>query len=320
MPQFLVIGCGSIGKRHLRNLLHLGVRDLLAYDPREDRRKEVVGELGVAVTADLDGAYDSGVGVAYVCSPPSLHVTQALQAAKFGCHLFIEKPLADSLAGVEQLLATIKERRLISLVGCNFRFHPGLQGAKALMREGVIGRALFARAQFGQYLPDWHPWEDYRQGYSAQRHLGGGVVLDRIHELDYLRWLLGEVDSISGFVGKVSRLETDTEDLAELILRFQSGAVASIHVDYLRRTYECSCEIVGEDGTIEWSFQDHSVRWYRAAEKCWHARQWVNYDVNTMYVEQTRHFLACLRGEAQSACDASDGSRVLALALQARGS
>ena len=239
-------------------------------------------------------------------------------AAREGCHLFIEKPVAHALEGVDELREEVRTRGLATLVGCNFRFHPGLRHVKTLLEDDAIGTVVSARAQFGQYLPDWHPWEDYRLGYSAQKSLGGGVTLDRIHEIDYLRWLLGDVTEVCAMIGRLSHLEIDTEDTAEILLRFASGAFASIHLDYVRRTYDCSLEIVGEEGTVHWSYQDHRVRWRLAGQDSWQVLEWPGYDGNDMYVDELRHFLRVLGGEESSELDAAEGARVLAIAWAAK--
>lgn len=313
--RFLVIGCGSIGQRHLRNLRRLGVEDILAMEVRKERRQEVEKQFGVPVFADLHSALGREPQVALVCTPTNFHLENALAAAGAGCHLFIEKPLAGSLSGLPELLAEIERRHLLTLVGCNFRFHPGLLHVKALLETGGIGTVVAARAQFGQYLPDWHPWEDYHQGYSAQRVLGGGVVLDRIHELDYLRWLLGDINEVCAMVGHLSHLELDTEDTAEILVRFVSGGFGSIHLDYVRRTYDCRLEIIGDAGTIQWCYQENFVRWYLALEGLCHSLEWPLYDGNEMYLEEMRHFLRVLQGQEPSKQDAVEGARVLALAL-----
>jgi len=316
--RFLIIGCGSIGKRHLGNLKQLGVQDIIAFDIRPERRQEVQQRFGVPVFAELSAALDQNPGAAVVCTPTSLHLPHALAAAQANYHLFIEKPIADSLEGIEELLAEVRRRRLVTFVQCNFRFHPGLRLVKSLLEEEKIGRVVSARAQFGQYLPDWHPWEDYRQSYSARKDLGGGVILDRIHEIDYLRWLLGEVTEVFAVMGHLSHLEVDTEDVAEIFLRFATGTLGSIHLDYVRRTYDCSLEIIGDEGIIRWRYQDHLLSWYLAKESQWYSRQWPRYEGNMMYLEAMRNFLRALQGEEASAQDAAEGVRVLAIALAAK--
>jgi predicted dehydrogenase len=318
--RFLVVGCGSIGKRHLGNLLKIGVKDILAFDPVETRRNEIRNDFGVEVVHDFESALEDGVRHVLICSPTSLHLAQSITAARSGCNLFIEKPVSDRLDGVEGLIREVGKRRLQSLVGCNFRFHPGLIKVSALLGANVIGNVVSARAQFGQYLPDWHPLEDYRTGYSARKKLGGGVVLDRVHEIDYIQWLLGEAESVTAMISRRSHLEIDTEDIAEILIGFKNGAVGSIHLDYVRRTYDCSLEIIGDEGTIQWCYQDNRVRWYVAEEKAWHELSWPKYDGNDMYVEEMKHFIKMLNNEEPSQSDVQNACRVLKIAMAAKRS
>jgi predicted dehydrogenase len=318
--RFLLAGCGSIGKRHLDNLRRLGINDVLAFDPREDRRAEVRDRWQVETTEDFAGSLRRDVGVVLVCPPTSLHVPMALEAARAGCHLFIEKPISHDGPSCSPLLQEIEHRNLRSLVGCNFRFDRGLREAKRLIEEGALGNIVSARAQFGQYLPDWHPWEDYRQSYSAKREMGGGVLLDRIHEIDYTCWLLGKVNEVAALTGRLSHLEIDSEDVAEILLKFESGAMASVHMDYVRRSYDCSLEVTGDQGTLRWSYQNRTLEWYTAAERRWRKLDWPEVDVNDMYLAQMRHFLAVLGGSEPSEQEAADAYYLLTVAMAVKRS
>jgi predicted dehydrogenase len=319
--RFLVVGCGSIGKRHIKNLVSLNAGEILAFDTRADRRHEVRSQLGVATMDEPEELWEYNPDVAIIATPTSTHVQFALQAAEHQCHFFVEKPLSDRLEGTRQLLDIAKKNNLVTLVGCNMRFHPGLKRVKRLLEEGAVGRVVAARAEVGQYLPDWHPWEDYRDSYSARRDLGGGIILDATHEIDYLRWMLGEAEAVSCFAGRLSCLEIDTEDTAAIIIRFVSGAIGEIHMDYVQRLYTRSCQIIGDEGTIHWDYTTGEVRWYCAATKKWHgfpdARDW---EPNKMYVDEMKHFLKCLAGEEKPALDVFEAIRVLEIALLAKTS
>ncbi len=319
MGPFLIVGCGSIGKRHLRNLSHLGVKNIVVFDQNETRREEAAKQWSVETTDSLEAGLE-GASVALICTPTHLHACGALAAARAGCHLFIEKPLAHDLEDVQLLLDEIVQRNLHTLVGCNYRFHPAMRELKRLVTEGAAGRIVSARAQFGQYLPDWHPWEDYRQGYSACREMGGGVVLDRIHELDLMRWLMGEVTEVCALTGRLSSLEIDSEDTAEMLLHFQSGALGSVHVDYVRRDYDCRLEIVGEESTLQWCYPKHAVSWYAGRDRMSRRMEWPNYDANDMYLDQMRHFLAVIEGHEPAAQTVCDARRLLEIALAAKRS
>jgi predicted dehydrogenase len=319
--KLLVVGCGSIGKRHLRNLKKIAAGELLAFDTAPERRAEVEKEYGAEISDDFNEALSRKPDAALVCTPTSLHMEFALEAARHGCHLFIEKPISHTLEGVDDLINIIKEKGLIALVGCNFRFHWGMKLVRKLLDEGKIGRALGARAEFGQYLPDWHPWEDYRRGYSANRSMGGGILLDAIHEIDYIHWLAGGISAVSALSGKLSSLEIDTEDTAEILLRGGGGVIASVHMDYVRRDYHRRCELVGEKGTLEWSFHENLVRLFDAETKAWQTfTPEGTYDVNDMYVAEMEHLLRCVRGEETPALGAEEAKAELEIVLAAKES
>lgn len=319
-PRILVIGCGSIGKRHLGNLAALGAGELLAFDERPDRRQEARSQFGIETPERLEEAWARRPDAAIIAVPTSLHVPLAVDAASHGCHLFIEKPLSHTLDGVDRLLDIVRERRLVTLVGCNLRFHPGLQKVKALLQDRAAGRVVAARVAAGQWLPDWHPEEDYRRGYSATRALGGGIILDAIHELDYIRWLLGDVETVACFAGKLSRLEIETEDTAAILLRFAGGTLGEVHLDYVQRAYHRTCQIIGDAGTIHWDYAG-DVRWFSAAAREWRAfPPPVGWEWPQMYVDEMRHCLRCWAGEERPALDAAEGRRVLEVAVAAKES
>lgn len=322
MQRVLIVGFGSIGRRHAQNLQTLGGRELSVCDTDHLRRVEAHQMVGPATFERLEAALDHGPAVVFVCTPPSSHVPIALEAARRGCHLFIEKPLTHDLtAETITLLDEVRRRRLVALVGCNMRFHPGLRTVKSLVDAGSIGRVVAARVEVGQYLPDWHPWEDYRQMYSARRDLGGGVLLDAVHEIDYIRWILGEVEAVVCIAGKLSHLEIETEDTAALLLRFVSGAIGEVHMDYVQRAYSRTCHIIGEEGTIRWDYSAGEVRWYSAATDAW--RVFANpagWEPNQMYLDEVRHLFDCLAGEAYPEQDIHNAAIVVRIALAARRS
>lgn len=319
--KFLVSGCGSIGKRHIRNLKALKAGQIIAHDVKIEQCREVEREYGIKAYSELEEALAEKPDVALICTPSSLHITPALRAAVNGCHLFIEKPLSHSLDGVAELIEIVNQKGLLTLVGCNMRFHPAMIIMKELLDKRVIGKVICIRVQAGQYLPDWHPGEDYRQGYSARKKLGGGVILDGIHEIDYVRWFLGEASQVFCFSGKLSSLEIETEDTAEIFLNFKTGAIAEIHLDYIQRAYARSCQIIGEEGTILWDMNEGQVKCYSAANKEWQVfPQKPDYEINQMYVEEMRHFLLCLEGKVKPAQDISSAKKVLEIALAAKDS
>lgn len=318
--RILIVGCGSIGMRHLRNLRGLGVVDLAVCDPVAERRERASRECGARAYETLESALEGGADVAFITTPPHLHIPLAMQAARAGCHLFIEKPLSHTEEGLDDLAALARRKNLISMVGCNMRFHHGPAAIKKLLDDGAIGRVISAILDAGQYMPDWHPGEDYRRLYSAQRALGGGVVLDGIHEIDYARWLFGEVAEVFCYGGHLSRLDVDVEDSANILLNFQAGFSAIIHVDYIQRAYARSCKVIGEEGTIHWDITAQ-MRWFSAETKQWHViAPPPGYDINDMYVQEAAYFLECAQNGRQTMADLDEASRVTRIALAVKRS
>jgi predicted dehydrogenase len=316
-----VVGCGSIGARHLRNLAVLGCDDLVAIDPDVERRTTAAAAVGARTAPTLEAALADGASVVLVTSPTHLHLAHARLAVDAGADLFVEKPLAASLDGLDELIAAADAHGTTALVACNLRFHPGLQRAHELVAAGAIGRIVSARFEFGSWLPDWRPAQDYRAGYAARRDSGGGVVLDAIHELDYARWLLGDVESVACFAGKLSSLELETEDVAAILLRFASGAIGEVHLDYVQRAYRRACRLVGEEGTLTWDFGTGETRVYEPERGDWWSFAAPDgWSVNDMYVAELAHFLACLDCEVAPAQSLRDGRRALEIALAALAS
>ncbi len=324
--KILIAGLGSIGRRHLRNLQALGERDILLYRTRRSSLPD--SDLGdFPVVTDLNAALDQRPAAAIITNPTALHLEVAIPAARAGCHLLIEKPISHNMANVPALRQAVQQGGGQVLVGFQFHFHPGLRQAADWIAAGAIGRPLSARAHWGEYLPNWHPWEDYRQGYSARSDLGGGVILTLSHPLDYLRWLLGEVDCLWALTGHLGDLEIDVEDTAEIGLRFRNGALGSVHLDYNQRPPAHTLEVIGTRGTLRWDNSDGSAALYDAGRGEWQrvspAKQ-LNlnrpFERNDLFLAEMRHFLALACGEVQPACSLEDGIVALRLALAAQAS
>jgi predicted dehydrogenase len=318
MMKVLVVGSGSIGRRHMRNLRSLGIQHLAACDLDPERLTPMIGELGVRAFPDFKEALVTIMPDAvFVCTPPVLHIDQAMQAIDAGAHVFIEKPLSHSLVGVDELIGEMRARGRVVQVGYNLRFHPGLQKIKELVDLGTIGQILWARVEVGQYLPDWRPWQDYRQSYTARRDLGGGIILDASHELDYIIWLLGRPTEVTCMAGKVSDLEVDVEDCATVLLRFASGAHADVHMDFVQRGYARSCKLAGEQGTIIWNYSAHRIQVYQAETDSWETMAY-DFDSNDMYVAEVQHFLDCVDQAVTPLADLEQAKTVLKVALAAK--
>jgi predicted dehydrogenase len=310
----LIVGLGSIGRRHLANLQALGV-EVVLHRTGLGRREAYLPD--VAIETDLEAALRRRPAAAIICNPSALHVPAALAAARAGCPLFLEKPVSHSMDGISELQGEIERHRLTAAVGFQFRFHPTLRQIREWIAVGEIGDVVSIRAHWGEYLPDWHPGEDYRQSYSARRDLGGGVILTLCHPFDYVRWLAGDVVQVSAIAGRGSGLELDVEDVAQIALRFASGAVGAISLDYAERPASHQIHVVGRRGSIHWSGRD-GVAWLHAGTRTLAVPPPRGFSRNDMFVAEMRQFLTCLESQAEPACTFADGVAALRLALAAK--
>lgn len=318
--KFLIAGYGSIGRRHLRNLQALGERDIVLLRSHHSTlpEEEIAGlpvetEIGAALAHQPDGVI--------VASPTALHLAVAIPAAQAGCAILLEKPISHDLSGVAALQTAAQANGGRILVGFQFRFHPTLRRAAQLLQEGAIGRPLAARAHWGEYLPNWHPWEDFRQGYAARPDLGGGAILTLSHPLDYLQMLLGPVESLAAFIPLHGGLDLAVEDTAEIALRFGSGAVGSVHLNYVQQPPSHTLEVIGTAGTLRWDNADGQLAVYRADTAEWQTESPPQgFERNDLFLDEMRNFLAVTRGTEPPICTLDDGLRALQVAVLARQS
>jgi predicted dehydrogenase len=313
--RILIVGCGSIGERHLRNLTTLGESELQVVDPSPEARTRATA-LGARTYGSLEQGLATAPRGVLVCTPPSEHLVAVRAALAAGVHVFVEKPLSNDLAGAAAAVEDAHARGLVLAVGYNLRFHAGLRRLKAELDAGSIGELFAVRAEFGQDLSTWRPSRDYRQSYSAHRAEGGGILLDASHELDYVRWLGGEVRRVLAVEAHVSRLETDAEDVAALILSLSDGAIAEIHLDCVQIGYSRSCKLIGSEGTMTWDWTAGVQVRRRDGDQHFAS----DGDINLMYLEEMRHFLACVAGESEPLVSGADGLRALEIVAAARRS
>ena len=306
-----VLGQGSIGRRHAGLLVDEGCR-VLVWDPAP--AADAVA--GTTIADDAASAL-AEADVAVVASPSLLHLEQLGLALDHGCDVLVEKPLAVSAEGLEELVLRADADGRIAATAMNLRFHPGPVAVREVIAGGAIGRPLVAHATFGSYLPGWRPGTDYRNAYSARADLGGGILRDAIHEIDYVTWALGDAVEIGGWMEHVSDLELDVEDVALLTLRHASGALTTIDLDFLDRSYRRGIRVVGTDGSVDWSWRREDVRILTAEqERVIPAPS----DVAPSYRAQMRAFLASVRERhlAPTLCDLATGLLAVRIADAAR--
>jgi len=324
--RFLITGLGSIGQRHYKNLLALGEKNILVYRTSRGSNRDFVAafvkEFRPKIFYNLDQAFAMKPDAVIITNPTAFHVELAHKAVASGAHVFTEKPLSNTLARTEALIERVKKNKLVGYVGYNLRFHPLLRKMKQWLDAGIIGKPVRASAEIGEYLPDWHPWEDYRKTYAAKKGLGGGVVLTQSHDIDYLYWFFGKAARVVAFGGKKSDLKINVEDVAEAVIEFQSGMVASLSMDYLARPPKRRFEVLGTRGRLLWDYQAKTLSSVplKKTATALTVTEPKSFERNTMFLQELKHFINCIQGKAKPLIDIYQGREVLRVALAIKDS
>jgi predicted dehydrogenase len=315
----LIVGCGSIGKRHARVLTRLGVTDIRASDPARDQREALRAQIpAVKLYDSFDAALRDAPDTVWICTPPEMHIPMAMQAIRSGAHVFSEKPLSDTLDGIDELDALADARDKHVMVGLCFRYHDGLRRAKKYLDAGQIGRLVSVRALMGEHLPDVRP--DYRDLFSAQR----GGAFDLMHDIDLTIWYAGQsVRAIHAFGGTYSDIGIAAPDVAEILIDFQDRCIASVHLDFFQRPRRRQIELIGTTGVIivEFARWDHCVvSVYESAQGKWQIEEMIT-DRDDMFIAEDREFLQAIAEDKPIACTVAEARKSLevVVAAQQRG-
>lgn len=323
-PQrFVIVGLGSIGRRHLANLRKLRPNAQIAVC-RLSGKSDVneIPEHCDVVLHSLEEVVKFKPVAAIIAGPASTHVAVATILAKHGVDLLIEKPVSTNEESVGELIAVTEATGVVAMVGYSLRFLPGLQAARQAILSGKIGQVLSVRAAVGQYLPDWRPGTDYRESVSARAELGGGALLELSHEFDYLAWMFGFPDRIIACGGKFGPLEMNAENFVEILLHYDSPQrMISLHLDFLDRAGFRELRVIGETGTLCWNALDDSVALYEAGTRQWRKLETVALtERNQMYVNELNHFLDCVETGDAPLIDVSHAAKVMGVVDAARES
>jgi len=312
--KILITGLGSIGKRHLKNILAMENIEIIIYS--KQTKSDLRNHKNIIFFDNLDQCLLEKPVVGFITNETVNHIPIAIKLAKAGLDLFIEKPLSNNISNVKTFLKIVKTKKLITLIGCNLRFHRCINKIKNLIDQNVIGDIISVKVECGTYLPDWHPNENYSKSYASRDDLGGGVVLTCIHELDYLYWFFGEIQEVFSMTGKYSNLKITASDLSAIILKFKNNIIAEVHLDYFQKPEVRSCKIIGTKGTIIWDSINNEVKMYDFKKSKWESKLKIKkYDKNEMYVKELEHFIQCVNKKKKTINDISQGEHVLKVAL-----
>lgn len=297
--NFLIMGCGSIGERHIINLKAiLPDTRIDVFDPRHERLATVSKKYSINPVqhTEIDlRAYDC----VFICTPPVSHIELAKRALNSGSNVLIEKPLSYNLEGIEGLQNLVQSKRLLAFVAYNFRFNKGIHMIRQMIKDLKFGKILHVSAYFGQYLPEWRPLQDYKESYSAVRDLGGGIIHDASHEIDYMTWLFGIPVYVESQFSFTDILSSDAEAMADILLKFNKNILGYIHLDFVRREYRRTLELLCENGLIQWSLSDATIRTFDVSSKSWNTIR-LEEAINDMYIEEIRHVIGCIKSKSNS--------------------
>lgn len=318
--KIAVLGYGGIAKRHLANIriqkpnarmIVLRGRDL----PLDD------GDADVTRARGMDEILAFAPDCAIIASPASEHISQAMSLARRGAHLLIEKPLARGTDGTDELIALCREKKLVLMVGYNMAYMRELSDFIGLVRGGAVGEVLSVRAEVGQYLSDWRPSRDYRSCVSAREELGGGVLLELSHEIEYADRLIGGTKEVFCLARRTGLLDIDAEDAADIMLRGASDAVASIHMNMQQKTPYRSCRVAGTKGMLNFNLTDNILYERRPGDDAWKIRgRYAPRDRNQMYADELARFFACAAGEGEPFPDGERGRLIVGIVEAAKKS
>jgi predicted dehydrogenase len=320
--KLLVVGAGSVGRRHAANAAALAQAGV--FDVDGSRCREVAARVGATAFNTFEDALAWRPDAAVVATPHTGHVPVAQALVEAGAHVLVEKPIAHRAEEAEALLARARAAGRRVFVVCNMRFHLGPATLKR--RLTAIGRPLFARAHFGEWLPDMRPGVDYRELYCARAERGGSLTLDGVHEIDYLVWLFGDIARGIAHTGKLSDLDIDVEDYAALTLVHENGVRAEVHLDYLQRVKRRGCEVVGTEGTLLWQSEGKSpetcvVRLFDRAQQRWRTLvETASVDGDAMYRTLMEHYVDAVSSDTapEALLEGATALRELRVMLGAR--
>ncbi len=329
--KILIVGFGSIGKRHVNNLLRSTNSNLIIFSKRQKIQNSDFFNFKqtknrIKITTDFKKCLEENPDLAFITNETSLHVKYAIKLATRGIHIFIEKPLSNSLENLEKLMIIVREKKVIVMVGCNFRFYPPIQKIKEMVDKKIIGKIISLQIENSSYLPDWHPHENYKKGYAAKDELGGGVTLTQIHELDFISWIFGKIKKFHSFVGKFSMLDVTSDDLCAGILKLENNIIVELHLDYFSRPYYKRFKMRGTQGILYWSSEKNLLKIFNFKKQCWSTIKIENnYKlrkklVNKMYVDEIKYFLKCLSDKKQPMNNLAEAIPILKSAIALKNS
>lgn len=315
--KFLITGLGSIGQRHYKNLVQLGYRDIIVFRTGKGQKDFITKfekNYHPRIEKDLNAAFLHRPDAVLITNPSIFHARFLRETLKRKVKgIFVEKPLAHSVSAVKALVELANRKKIVGCTGYNFRFHPLVHEIKKLVESNALGKIFSVSAEFGEYLPDWHPWEDYRKSYAAQTSLGGGVILTQSHILYILYLLFGLPKRVVSFGGTRTGLAVKCEDLVKCIMEHENKVAVSLTMDYYQRPPRMRLEIMGQKGILKWDYHKSELMFidHESGKKRIVKKLPPKYERNDMFVSELKNFISSIKNHKQPAVNLEDGYQVL---------
>lgn len=313
----LVIGLGSIGCRHLNNLNSLGISKLAVLRKRKLAPPALIPE-NITTFTDLEDAVNWDPDIVVIANPTSMHAEYTKIFVKAGAHIYLEKPVSHTMDLLDDIV-TLKKKKQVIFVGCMMRFLGALNFIKEGLNNNSWGNLIHIHSRYGEYLPDWHPWEDYRQSYAARDDLGGGVILTLIHEIDYLYWFFNDLKLVSASGGKLSQLDLQCEDTAFISFKTKEGVPIHLELDYVTKPPVREIKILTSNGILHWDYYQEKINFtgHDGIEKLIY-KEPESWERNDMFIGAMKNFINSIEGSEKNKSNFYDGVETLKLALDAK--
>ena len=334
--KILMIGLGSIGQRHVRNLRRVlcDKCEISAYRVRRLQQTfsdtmqirdgvDLEEEYHIKVYTNLDEALkEAEPDIVFVTNITRRHMECALAAAEAGCNIFLEKPVSDSMDGVDRLMQLKEEKNIKVFMGYQNRYHVCVDKLREYLKESAVGQLISVEASFCERLTTMHTYEDYSTTYMARKEMGGGPVLNlQIHDIDLLQWIFGmpKEGSVQAILGRHSNLKIDVEDHAVIsyMTEYQGNDLTvTTRSDFLQYPPVHRFVIVGEKGRIELDFNKAEILWIQGSGEVV-KNTYPEFNRNDMFIRELKSFLESIENETPEEIPLEEGVKGLQIALKA---
>tara|TARA_B100001057_G_scaffold501148_1_gene621095 strand:- start:3355 stop:4302 length:948 start_codon:yes stop_codon:yes gene_type:complete len=312
--KILICGAGSVGERHIKNLLKIGYTDLIIY--RREKKKLRTIKKKIKQFTSLNEALKQRPDIAIIANPTNQHVDTAIKCAESNCHIFIEKPISNNLEKINLLNKICVKKKLVCTIGFMMRYHPLIKKIKFFLDNGKIGKIIHYASQWGEDLRLWHPWEDYKSSYAAKDQMGGGPTLTLSHDIDLALWFCNkEVKKKYINFNYGSTLDIKTHHGSDIILKFKDNTTGNIHLDFYQNPPKRTIEIVGTLGRLEFDYYSSVLKHFLSNVKKVKIYKLSKFNRNDMFVYEIKHFIYCIKNKLGSPISIDESIKSLKLCI-----